>query len=330
MDGLCAKILVNYEIDVKNIKKTKGYYIINTADGAYALRKTPDTTDRIEFRLRLQKNFLSNDYKNIEKIYATTEGNPFVLHEEQKYILTDYLSGEEVRFDDKKELSKILEALSCFHKKSRGLNMVPNEFYSEHMGNRLKKMLEEIRAFKKKINFSKGLSDFDLIFLKNYDYYENNIHKAMEIVDKTNYNEKLKVAFSEKSICHNLLKKEAFAIKEGSVLFSSLSGCLVDHFTSDVAMIIIKYMKYDPERRISIVEIIDMYGDSGHNKLNNDDYNIILARLLMPTGFLNAASQYYIKKRSWAPSAVTGDLQYEINSIESFCKYIEPLFSTLI
>lgn len=327
MDGLFAKIQDSYDVDVKNIKKTKGYYAFNSLGHAYVLRKTQDNANRFEFRMRLQKNLLANGFANIEKIYPTKEKGPFMLHEEQKYILTDSISGDEVNFDDKMILSKAFQALKDFHKSSEGLKVVPDEFYSEHMGIKLRKMAKDISMLRKRVNFSKGLSDFDLIFLKNYEFYERNIVKAIEILSKTNYHEKLKLVHNKNPVCHNLLKKETIVIVEGEVYLSSLSSCLVDHFSSDIAMFINKYMKYDIKRPISIMEIIDMYSDSGHNKLDICDYRIILSKLLMPAGFLNAAGQYYIKKRSWVPSAVTGDLEYEINSREAFCDYIEPLLS---
>jgi len=330
MDGLCAKILENYEVNVKNVKKTKGYYIINEKNAAYALKKTTDSAERMEFRYRVQKNLLSNDFNNIEKIYATIEGSPFVSYEEQKYFLTDYIPGTEADFNDKNTLSKVLCKLSDFHQKSKGLSLVPDEFYAFHIGISLKKMLTELSSFRKKINFTKGLRDFDLIFLKNYEYYEKNIHKALEIIAKTNYNEKLKKTSLHNSICHNLLKKETIVCVDDEIFLSAFDRCLVDHATSDIAMIINKYTKYSEDRRISVTEIIDMYSDSGHNKLDEDDYSIILAKLLMPTGFLSALKQYYMKKRSWAPSAVTSDLEFEINSKETFMEYVEPLFRKVL
>ena len=326
MDGLLAKILSNYDVDIKNIKKTKGYYIINCKNINYVLRKTPDSPERIEFCYRVQKNLLNNDFKNIEKIYITTEGVPYVLHEEQKYILTDYISGREANFDDIKELSKILAKLADFHEKSKGLSPLPNEFYAENMRVRLKKMSVELSALRKKINFSKGLKEFDLIFLKNYEYYENNIYKALEIINRSSYHNKLKEVYFHNSICHNLLKKETIVCEGDDIFFSVFDRCIVDHATSDIAMIISKYMKYSAERAITVSEIINMYSASGYNNLDEDDYSIILARLLMPTGFLSAAKQYYMKKRSWVPSAFISDLEFEVNSKESFLAYINPLF----
>ncbi|MCL2564341.1 MAG: CotS family spore coat protein [Defluviitaleaceae bacterium] len=326
MDGLCTKILGNYDLDIKNIKKTKGYYVINCKSATYALRKTTDSPERIEFRCRVQRNLLNNDFKNIEKIYTTTEGSPFVLHEEQKYFLTDYIGGAEANFDDKKELSKILVKLAGFHQKSKGLVSVPDEFYAQNIDVRLNKMLSELSVLRKKINFSKGLRDFDLIFIKNYEYYEDNIYKALEIIGKSNYHNKMQEVCLSNSICHNLLKKETIVCYGDDIFFSAFSNCLVDHATSDIAAIISKYMKYSTDRHISVTEIIDMYSNSGHNSLSEGDCNIILARLLMPTGFLNAAKQYYMKKRSWAPSAVTSDLEFEINAREAFVEYIKPLF----
>ena len=325
MDGLCAKIIENYDIDVKNIKKTKGYYLINSSAASYALRKTSDTAERIEFRYKLQENLLANNFLNIEKIYPTCDGLLFMSHDEQKYILSDHISGEEADFDNRDELSKILSKLAEFHKKTVGLESLPEQFYAEDLNVRLTKMVSDFLMLRKKISTSKSLSNFDILFLKNHDYYESNINTAAALLHKANYHGKLMKAFSESSICHNMLKKETLVAKDNDIFISMLSGISVDHFSADISMIISKYMKYSAKRQIGIMEIIDMYSNSGYNKLDEADYMIILARLLMPSVFIGTAKQYYMKKRSWAPSALTTDLEHEISSRAAFLEYTEPL-----
>jgi len=325
MDGLCVKILENYEIDVISIKKTKGYYVINTAQASYVLRKTSDSEERALLRYQIQETLLKNDFLDIEKIYKTRDNNLFVSEDGQKYILNDYIMGREADFDDIDDLSKILCKLAKFHQSAKSLDIVPKQFYADDLNARLTKMLSELSAFRKKITTSKSLSNFDLLFLKNYEYYEKKISTSAMLLDKANYPKKLEEAYSENSICHNNLKKETLMIKDNEVSIAMLSGISVDHFSADIAMIINKYMKYSSNRQINILDIIDMYSNAGNNKLDADDLNIVLARLLIPTVFLGASKEYYMKKRSWAPSVLTADLEQEINSRETFLEYIEPL-----
>ena len=325
MDGLCAKILENYEIDIKAVKKTKGYYIINGGGMFYALRKTSDTPERIEFRYKFQQNLLQKRFKNIEKIYPTREGGLFAMHDDQRYVLSDHASGSEANFEDRGELSRVLYALADLHQKSREANAAREQFRAEDMGVRLAKIGTELSSLRKRISAAKSLSDFDLLFFRNYEYYENNIDVAISLLAAANYPEKIQEAFAQNSVCHNALKKETILLCGEQVFFAALGGISVDHFSSDIALIISKYMKYSEDRTISVMEIIDMYSNSGHNKLDENDCRLILARLLIPTVFMDATKQYYMKKRSWVPSAVTADLEHEINARDDFLRYIEPL-----
>ena len=324
MDGLLVKLLESYGLSAKNIKRTKGYYIINVGAETFALRKSSERAESLEFRCRVQKKLLDGGFKNIERLHLTVDGKPFVQRDDQRFILTDYVSGTDVNFEDKGDLAMLLAALSDFHDKSKGINDAPAEFLSEHLPTRLRKMGLQLKDFAKRAKGSKNLSEFDMIFLKYYEDYDKCISLALKILTGTKYDHKLAEAHNIGSICHNLLKKDTVTIKGGEIMFTSLSNCMVDHFTTDIVMVLSKYMKYDPQRRIPIMEIIDMYTT---NRPQRDDYAIILARLLMPTAFLCAAAEYYVKKRSWVPSQVTGELMYEVDSREAFFEYIAPLCS---
>jgi len=326
MDGLCEKLIANYEINASNVRKTKGYYVISDANSnTYSLRKTSDSDERIALRLLLQEHLANNGFADIEKIYKTKTGELFASLGEQKYILCDNITGRESDFNEPGELTKILAKLALFHHKTEGLPAVLEQFYAKDLTQSLSKMHSELVMLRKKVAASKSLSNFDILFLKNYEHYEKNIHISLELLNSAKYSEKLKGAFSKNSFCHNMLKKESLVIKAGEVFIAMLSGVYVDHFSADIALIVNKYMKYVSQRQIGIIELIDMYCDCAKTKVDKDDLKIILARLLMPGAFLEAAREYYSKKRSWAPSVLISELEHEVNSKAQALEYIEPL-----
>ena len=326
MDGLCEKLIANYEINASNVRKTKGYYVMSDANAnTYSLRKTSDSDERIALRLLLQEHLVNNGFVDIEKIYKTKTGELFASLGEQKYILCDNIVGRESDFNEPGELTKILTKLALFHYKTEGLSEVCEQFYAKDLTQSLSKMRTELAMLRKKVVASKSLSNFDILFLKNYEHYEKNIHMSSELLKSAKYSEKLKDAFSKNSFCHNMLKKESLVIKDGEVFIAMLSGAYVDHFSADIALVINKYMKYVTQRQVGIVELIDKYCDCAKTEVDGDDLKIILARLLMPGAFLEAAREYYSKKRSWAPSALISEIEHEINSKAQAFEYIEPL-----
>jgi len=328
MDGLFSKIIENYDINTntKNVRNTKGYYIIGQNDGeSYQLRKSTESDEHIILRHKLQGYLVENGFLNIEKIYATKTGMMFSQMGDQRYILCDHIAGHEANFGDRAELGMIMSKLAEFHQKSCGLDIVSEPFVAQNLKLRLQKMQSELALLRKKVIMSKGLSDFDLIFLKNYDHYERNIHVAANLLDKADYQQKFQNTTAQNMFTHNMLKKETIVIKDGEVFITALAGVCVDHFSADIAQVINKYIKYTEGQRINVTEIINMYSDSGHIKMDADDYKIILARLLIPSSFLGAAKEYYAKKRSWAPGALISELEQEVGKKVIISEYIEPL-----
>jgi len=322
MDRIFSQLIREYNINAVSVKKIRGFYAINTVDGKYSLKKTADTPSQLMFQIQIQQKLEEAAIINFEKIYFTKDNAPCTQAEGINYILTDYIEGNEADFDKEEHIDGIIEMLANFHEYGNGGNK-GLQLKAEDLRLSAKKYYDEITAIKKKLDLSKGLSGFDMLFLKNCDYYINNAKKCEEILDAGSYLQKFDRAVRDGKLCHNLLKKENIIVKNNKFWLASFSKCSLDYYTTDLAMIIERYIKYSKNKNLSAVDIINKY--SKHFPVDCDDYAIIFAALLLPAGFAKTLRAYYAKKRSWAPTSITAKMEAIVSTKATTEEYLKPL-----
>ena len=323
MDVLYTELIKSYDIKCTNVKKFRGFYIITSNTSKFSLKKTENNELQLLFQIELQKKLEEAGMFNFEKIYETKDNKPCVCIGGVNYILTDYIEGGEVDFDKEEHLNAIIKALADFHKNSKG-NYMDFSPKAEEMCKTAKKYYAELNAIKKKTNPSKGLSEFDILFLRNCDYYMNNAKICEEILNGGNYRQRYENAISGAMVCHNLLKRENLIIKEGSLWLASFSGCRLDYYTSDIAMLIERYFKYSKYKDFSPMDIVNKY--SNYLPIDREDCRIILAAMLLPEAFVKISGQYYAKKRSWVPTSIVDKMESIVSTKATITEFLQPLF----
>ena len=322
MDGICSGLIRNYDINVLGVKKFRGFYIISTDTGKYSLKKTADSEPQLVFRLQLQNKLAGFGGFYMEKIYETKEQKLFAEAEGVNYILTDYIEGTEADFDKKAHLGSIISSLAFFHEHSN-VNGEIIRPAAEDMRKVAKRYYTELNDMKKKIDLSKGLSEFDMLFLRNCDYYMENTKICEELLNEGNYEEKYEKAINGGYVCHNLLKRENLIVKGGEIWLASFSACRLDYYTTDLAMLIERYIKYSKTKAVSVMDIVNKY--SKYRKVEQEDCAIILAAILLPESFLKIAKQYYLKKRSWVPTSIVAKMEEIVSTKATTLEYLRPL-----
>ena len=326
MDNICSGLIRSYDINVKSGRKTKGFYIIISPAGKYCLKKTNDDFAHLEFQIQIQENLKNSGMANFEKIYLTKDNKPFAEAGGIKYILTDYTDGEEADFDNEEHLDGIIKALAVFHKNA-GVLGESTRYNAQDMRKISRKYYNELDSMKKRIDPSKGLSEFDMLFLKNCDYYMNNALTCEKILSGGQYGEKHENAVNKGCICYNLLKKANLIMSDGEAWLASFSGCRRDYYTKDIAALIERYMKYSKSKAFSPEDIINKY--SNYSPVDKDDRAIILAELLSPEGFVKIAGEYYSKKRSWVPTSIIFKMEKIISTKATNAEYLRPFFGVV-
>lgn len=325
MDDLSVKVLRAYDIKGAGIIKEKGAYRIQLKAESRLIRKTNQTAKKIQFQHEIKENLYESGFENIDRFYFSSQNKPYFQLDEDIYTMTDLINYPEACFSNNREFISILECMSKMHKllNQKGYRHF-NEFTGEESAtSEYEKVLVKIKKIKASLNIEKRLSDIDVMFLKNYNYYIDRIEQTISRLKKTKFEEYLKKSKAEGFVRHNNLKEENIFVNETSVYITNFSESAVGYYLYDLDNVIRRYMKRLPADCLPVSKIVEIYDK--HNSLNDDELDILYALLIYPQKFVKVSSQYYSKKHAFIPGSIYARMQAEIENREPHERYLSEI-----
>ena len=289
------------------------------------IRKTTDSREHLVFQHTLKEQLHERGFSGTDRYYPALDGFPFFEYGNSIYVMTEFPKHQESDFGNKSDLTKVLRQVAMFHNAARNLVFDEPFYGNENILNIYRKQAAEIDGIKKLIGQRSRLSDFDVIFLKNYNGYRRLMNESMEILEQTKLTQFKSNAKDENAVCHNLLKEEHLLIVGDSVNIIGFSQAAVDYFVFDLCTVIQRYSKRQGTAHMNINDILELYDK--HRALTGDDVEILLGLLKYPTKFVKICRQYYSKKRTWTPSAIINRLEGIVEGKVHYDKFVEGLKS---
>lgn len=309
MDDFTASLIREFNFKPKYIKKLKYMYICYTDRGTKLIKPISNSIESIHFIHKIKQHLKEQGFNNIDFYYTSKEGLPYVINENITYVMTDYLDLQECDFGKKDDILKAINSIAKFHKFSQNSEKYLNEKDIRFLDIKqyFENKLETLIKIKKNISKQKNLSDFDVNFIKNYNYFYENAINAIEILEKYNYNIINKQACKKVMICHNKLKEESLLINKNNINISNMEYITIDHFIKDLYKFLIRYIKKHEENTLTLDTILNEY-----IKINNIESNllpILYAMLLFPEMYIETCELFYNKKRSFIPISISTQLE---------------------
>lgn len=307
MDEFTSTLVSKFNFKPKYIRRKKYMYICNTDKGNKVIRPVNLTTDKISFVHNIKQHLINQGFNQIDFYYLSDENLPYVINEDITYIMTDYIDLDECDLTDKYHIRKAIELIAIFHKLAQGFK---GEMDKNLEGLDIKevfnKKLASLLKMKKQASKQKKITDFELMFLRNFDYFYKNAVEAMEILERHKYENINKLALKNTMICHNKIKEESILIGHKSYL-TQFENITINHFIYDIASFITRYIKKHPEDYLSLEDILITY-----SKINYIDGNILpilYALIKFPNRYIEACQSFFERRRNFTPISISSDLQ---------------------
>jgi CotS family spore coat protein len=321
VEELNGQVLKGFGVKAKRVVKEKAHYICQTSAGPRVIRKSFDSRDSICFQYELQQHLYNAGFVWTDRYYMSGAGKPYFDYDDNVYVMTDLLDYRESDFASAADIRRLVPRVAHMHRLCAsvplsGVGVGRSPSVTEHYA----KSAAELTAIKKRLSNQKRLSDFDVLFLKNYNYYLKLLKQSLALLEATDYAARRAAALADNMICHNLLKEENVLIDNEDVYITRFSGAAVDYFLIDVALILRRVAKNASASVPSVAEVLELY--DRHNPLNASDIAILQPLIKYPADFIKICGQYYDKKRTWAPSAVLGRMEAAIELRERGERYV--------
>lgn len=326
MDDLNSAIFRGFSIKIKNIVKNKYYYICNTDKGYIVIKKTFDKSENILFQHEIKEHLYNSGFTNIDRFLLSTNEKPYFSLGNATYVATNYINYNEADFSNKSQFEDIIKNIAIMHKLLINIKFSDIILYSESdIVHGYQSSLQNFNSIKKRIAAQSKLSDFDVIFLKNYSFYNKVILESIDILNSTNIKEQMLTAKKNNMVSHNLLKEENILIDNNLVYITNFLNSNISPQILDISFLIRRYMKVFQEDNFSINEIVHIYSKY-NDTFTQEDFKILYPLLKFPYKYLKICSQYYSKKRTWVPSAIINRMESLISNKELSEQYINTIY----
>ena len=307
MDEFTSTLVRKFNFNPKYIRRQKYMYICNTDKGTKVIRPINYSADKILFIHNIKQYLISKGFTQLDNYYMSDENLPYVINEDIIYIMTDYIDLDECDLSDNIQLKKAIELLANFHKFSQGYRKDEKTCIETiDIKQDFNKKIEQLAKMKKQTNKQKKLTDFEILFIKSFDYFYKNAIEVIEILEKYKYENINNLAKKNVMICHNKIKEENILIGDKCYL-TQLENISIDHFVYDLASFINRYIKKHTTNYLSLEEILSTY--SKINYIDRSILPILYALIKFPSRYIETCQNFFQRKRNFTPISISSDLE---------------------
>lgn len=283
--------------------RTRTGFLSKTDQGLKEIKKTQRRKEEIVFEHAAKEHLYKNNVKNISRFYLGVTGEPYFTVEDTHYLVENVVTSQPLEENDKNVFPKATKMLAQIHKGSAHFNCEYSKSNLGVLSDRYHRRRNELQRIKKGIDKKTSYNDLDLMVKQNFQYYLERTERAISCLKSAGYQEEIKRAEGEKSICHNTYKGENIrTLESGELYITGFHQCAYDTPLVDLAAYLRRFLKKtDGDSKVA-EEMIHAY-DSIRN-ISKQDLQIVLGILTYPEKFMRLCNEYYNKRRVCISPAV--------------------------
>ncbi|AAK80850.1 CotS family spore coat protein [Clostridium acetobutylicum] len=327
------KELASYDLDVElfnefnfsvyNVMPLRKAFLISTDKGEKILKKIDYTIEEFKFVLAAV-NYIKNEneFNRIIDFNKTQSGEYYCIKNGDLYCVMDMIEGKECEFSNPVDLSISSFGLGQLHSASEGFrySKIASKNICGKMIKGFKRKKEEVNFLKKMVNLYESLNEFDEIFIKNVDYYLEQIDKSIDIMNKSQY---YKLCSEEDKIvlCHHDLAHHNIIIKDEEAYFIDFDYAIIDLKVHDLSNIISKAAKVFNYSIDNSKIIISNYCKS--NTLSKNEMEVLFGMLSFPEDFYEIVKSYYTKRKDWSNEEFINKMKRKMANEENRVEFLK-------
>lgn len=314
-----------FDLKIESIKPNRGVYYLKTNKGNRCLKKIDYGIQKLLFVYSAKEHLISKGFTGVDRYCLNIEGNPYALVNEDIYTLSGWIEGRECNFHENEDLMKASETLAILHENSKGYEPPENSKLKTDLGRWPHLMEKRVRSFEKMRDMARKKSNkvqFDLNYIKNYDFFKQIGLKAIKILNTSEYLNLCKKTDNEKGFCHHDYTYHNIIIdNENQVNIIDFDYCKREIRMYDLSNYMIKVLKRcDWDIKYAKL-IIDSYNKI--SRLEESEYRVLFAFLLFPQRFWRLSNRFYYNEVNWGQSTFNNKIQELIDEREKFNKFID-------
>jgi len=318
-------VLDQYHIEVTGTHRTRGAILCDTNQGLLLLKESKLSNKRVPMLCRLYTHMEMNGFHMIDSPIANQTGEIIsFLEDDSKYMLKRWFNGRECDVRKESEIIEAAKNLARLHKV-----LVLSDKIDDFTGSDLRlEYLRHNRELKKARTFIRGKTpkgDFELVFLKHFDYMYDWAQRVVDYLEESEYQDLLGNSISQGIFVHGEYNYHNVMFVNREIATTNFEHFYVDIQAADLYYFLRKVMeKYHWNEKLGS-KILKEYQQI--RPMEKEELKYLAVRLAYPEKFWKSANTYYNSNKAWIPAKSIEKLQVSIQQIEEKRKFLENIFA---
>ncbi|SMB92677.1 spore coat protein, CotS family [Desulfonispora thiosulfatigenes DSM 11270] len=324
-------ILKSYPIKPNIIKQTqydskKAVWFVKTNENSYALKRYTLTKEKWSniisaYYFLFQKGF------NIAPLIVTNSFKPWIVSDNNFYILTNWVKGDLPNFENIDDILKITKSIANLHLYSKEYTPQTREYKDNNI--ELKRKQGLLLEYKYEAENQKN-DEFSLLYLKHFEYFFESWENTSQNFNKSAYKKLIKNLDTMPCLCLNSFAPLNFSLDTSeNIWILHLDKIHIDLPVLDLRQFIFKIMYTNDcwDKKV-LSQIMKKYLEI--YPLTEEELNLLLIDLQIPHLFFNISTRYFLFPASKTTQATLTKILHKAIKLEKEKKLVLKDFWELI
>lgn len=318
-------ILEQYHINVKSTRKTRGAFFCDTDNGLLLLREAGISEKRIPALYKVCEHLKEQGYERVDQLVLNAEGSCVSTAEDgTKYILKHWFPGRECDVRKSGELLDGVKNLAVLHK-VLCVELDEQILQGVHLKDEYLSHNRELNKVRKFMRGHSSKGEFELAFLKCFDYIYEWADTALMCLDSSDYDALYRQSEESNALIHGDYNYHNILVTSSGIATTNFDRFKKDIQIEDLYYFLRKTMeKHQWNCRLGD-HMLNAYG--AVKPLSEAELEYIKLRLIYPEKFWKIADSYYRSNKAWVSVKNVEKLQTAIMQTEEKRCFLQNIFS---
>ena len=294
-------VLVQYEEEVTHVRRGRGAWICERADGVKLLKEYKGTLKRLEIEAEVLQAVRDGGLPQVDQYIANKEGNLLsIAGDGTKYILKDWYLDRECNLREPREILFAISRLAALHTLLRQVKSSEDWTLGSILPVREEEEMarhnRELQRARNYISKKRKKSEFELCVMENYSMFSEQAHEAqrgLELLQKTSGQDRL-------FLCHGDLNQHRVLFGNGYVAFIEFNKMHLGVQMEDLYHFMRKVMEkqnWNEHLGLSMIEAYDAV-----LPISDMEKQWLYYMFLYPEKYWKQLNYYINANKAWIPA----------------------------
>lgn len=298
MDDKIKEVVEQYELNIKNVYRVRGAYILDTGEGLRILREFRSTPQKAEFAQLVKESLREQGYIYTDLYLRNREGDLITENVMgNQYVLKHRFMGEECDLKSKEQVAGAAENLAKLHNMMRGVTTEPLTFQADTFGETLIKHNRELRRVRSYIREKKQRNEFELLFLSIFSEFYQEAEDAESMLSDIEGEGLYQELNEQQTLCHGSYNYHNVLFTSSGIATTSFERTHLQLQVMDLYDFVRKLMEKNNWNLYLLQTVLEHYQKV--RPLSKEEKKLLYIWMIYPEKFWKITNFYYNSKKTW-------------------------------